>query len=147
MLFRSTLNEFLDAIDAIGELRRITEPVKVELEMCEIVDRVSKQPGGGMALLFEKPVLADGTISQFPVAINLFGSMNRMALSLGVKTLDEHGDRITKLMDLKVPEGVLGKLSLLPRLLEVAKFPPRMKSGTPSCQEVVWRGEIGRAHV
>lgn len=136
-----TLSEFLDAIDAIGELRRIREPVKVELEMCEIVDRVSKQPGGGMALLFEKPVLADGTISQFPVAINLFGSMNRMALSLGVKSLDEHGDRITKLLDLKVPEGLLGKLSLVPRLMEVAKFPPRMKSGTPSCQEIVWRGD------
>ena len=61
--------------------------------------------------------------------------------SHGVKSLDEHGDRITKLLDLKVPEGLLGKLSLLPRLMEVAKFPPRMKSGTPSCQEIVWRGD------
>ena len=42
-------------------------------------------------------------------------------------------DRITKLLDLKVPEGFLGKLQLLPRLLEVSKFPPRMASGTPSC--------------
>ncbi len=137
----NTLSEFIAAIDAIGELHRITEPVKVDLELCEITDRVSKMLGGGKALLFEKPVLPDGTISPIPVAINLFGSMKRMALSLGVERLDEHGDRITKLMDLKVPEGLLGKLSMLPRLLEVSKFPPRMKSGTPSCQETVWRGD------
>lgn len=137
----NTLSEFIAAIDAIGELHRITEPVRVDLELCEITDRVSKMPGGGKALLFEKPVLPDGTISPIPVAINLFGSMKRMALSLGVERLDEHGERITKLMDLKVPEGLLGKLSMLPRLLEVSKFPPRMKSGTPSCQETVWRGD------
>jgi len=136
-----TLQEFINAIEARGELVRIKQPVSVHLEMCEIADRTMKLPGGGPALLFEKPILRDGSVSQFPVAINLFGSMTRMALALGVEKLDEHGDRITKLLDLKVPEGFLGKLQLLPRLMEVAKFPPRMQSGTPSCQEVVWRGD------
>lgn len=136
-----TLQQFIATIEARGELRRITQPVKVDLEMCEISDRVMKMPGGGPALLFEKPILRDGSVSQFPVAINLFGSMTRMALALGVDALDEHGDRITKLLDLKVPEGFLGKLQLLPRLMEVAKFPPRMASGTPACQEIVWTGD------
>lgn len=135
-----TLSEFLDAIDAIGELRRITAPVRVDLELCEISDRVMKQPGGGPALLFEHPVLPDGSRCPYPVAINLFGSMKRMALSLGVKELDEHGARITQLLDLKVPEGLMGKLSLLPRLMEVAKFPPRLRSGG-TCQDVIWRGD------
>jgi 4-hydroxy-3-polyprenylbenzoate decarboxylase len=133
-----TLAEFIAAIDGIGELVRIREPVRVELELCEIADRVMKQPGGGKALLFEHPVLADGSRSPYPVAINLYGSMKRMALSLGVEDLDEHGARITKLLDLKVPEGLLGKFALLPRLMEIAKFPPRMKGGTPACQEIVW---------
>jgi len=136
-----SLSEFISAIEAIGELVRIREPVRVELELCEIADRVMKRPGGGKALLFEHPVLADGSRSPYPVAINLFGSMKRMALSLGVEDLDEHGARITKLLDLKVPEGLLGKFALLPRLMEIAKFPPRLKSGTPACQEVVWRGD------
>ena len=135
-----TLSEFLDAIDAIGELRRIAAPVRVDLELCEIADRVMKQPGGGPALLFEHPVLPDGSRCPYPVAINLYGSMKRMALSLDVAALDEHGARITTLLDLKVPEGLMGKLSLLPRLMEVAKFPPRMRTGG-SCQEVVWRGD------
>jgi 4-hydroxy-3-polyprenylbenzoate decarboxylase len=136
-----SLSEFISAIEAMGELVRVREPVRVELELCEIADRVMKQPGGGKALLFEHPVLADGSRSPYPVAINLFGSMKRMALSLGVENLDEHGARITKLLDLKVPEGLLGKFALLPRLMEIAKFPPRLKSGTPACQEVVWRGD------
>ena len=136
-----TLQEFIAAIERAGELRRIVQPVSVHLEMCEITDRVMKMPGGGPALLFEKPLLRDGSLSEYPVAINLFGSMSRMAMSLGVARLDEHGDRITKLMDLKVPEGFLGKLQLLPRLMEVAKFPPRMASGTPACQQIVWQGD------
>jgi 4-hydroxy-3-polyprenylbenzoate decarboxylase len=135
-----TLGEFIDAVDSIGELSRIREPVRVHLEISEIADRVMKRPGGGNALVFEHPVLPDGSRSAYPVAINLFGSMKRMALALGVGDLDEHGARITRLLDLKVPAGILGRLSLLPRLLEIARFPPRVKGGTPTCQEVVWRG-------
>jgi 4-hydroxy-3-polyprenylbenzoate decarboxylase len=73
--------------------------------------------------------------------------MRRMAMALEVDRLDEVGDRITELLALKVPDGLLGKLSLLPRLLEVAKFPPRKSGGSPPCQEIVWRGDevdIGR---
>ena len=44
------ISQFLSAIDRIGELARISEPVKARLELCEIADRVMKQPGGGNAL-------------------------------------------------------------------------------------------------
>ena len=137
----STLSEYLEAIDRLGELHRVREPVSVHLELTEIADRASKLPGGGPALLFERPLLRDGRPSEFPVAINLFGSMRRMALALGVEDLDAIGARITQLMDLKVPDGLLGKLSLLPRLLEVSKFPPRVRGGQAPCQEIIWRGD------
>ncbi|MCX5760030.1 MAG: UbiD family decarboxylase, partial [Gemmatimonadetes bacterium] len=65
-----TLSDFIEAIDGIGELVRVREPVSVHLEMCEITDRAMKLPGGGPALLFERPVLRDGTPSAYPVAIN-----------------------------------------------------------------------------
>ena len=135
------LAEFITAIDRAGELQRIREPVRVHLEMTEIADRVSKMRDGGKALLFERPILRDGSPSLYPVVINLFGSMRRMAIALGVDDLDTIGARITALLDMKVPEGLMGKLSLLPRLFEVSKFPPRLKGGTPSCQEIVWRGD------
>src|SRR5687768_10494591 len=100
-----------------------------------------KQPGGGKALLFENVILDNGAKSEFPVAINLYGTMRRMSMALGAENLDDVGARITQLLDLKVPEGLLGKLSMLPRLLEVGKFPPRMRSGKPACQEIVWKDD------
>src|SRR4051812_50166706 len=98
-----------------------------------------KQPGGGKALLVERPVLMTGKPSEFPVAINLFGSMRRMAMSLGVQDLDEIGARITSLLEMKVPEGFVAKLALLPRLLEVGRFPPPPRPGTPPAQEAILR--------
>jgi 4-hydroxy-3-polyprenylbenzoate decarboxylase len=135
-----TLREFVDALDRAGELVRIKEPVSVNLEMCEIADRVMKMPGGGPALLFERPILMNGQPSRYPVGINLFGSMTRMAMSLEAPTLDAVGDRITGMLNMKVPDGLLGKLSMLPRLLEVGKFPPRTMRGDAPCQQVVLRG-------
>src|SRR5213075_1428939 len=61
--------------------------------------------------------------------------------ALGVDDLDDIGGRITEMLDLKVPEGLIGKLAMLPRLLEIGKFPPRVRSGKPACQEVVLEGE------
>ncbi|MEO5568690.1 MAG: menaquinone biosynthesis decarboxylase [Gemmatimonadaceae bacterium] len=135
-----TLNEFIAALDDAGELVRIKEPVSVNLEMCEIADRTMKMPGGGPALLFEQPVLMNGQRSKYPVGINLFGSMKRMTMSLEAESLDGIGDRITELLNMKVPDGLMGKLSMLPKLLEVGKFPPRTKGGTAACQHTVLRG-------
>src|SRR5436305_4101754 len=100
-----------------------------------------KQPGGGKALYLENVILDNGERSKYPVAINLYGSMRRMSLALGVDNLDEIGERITEMLDLKVPEGLIGKLAMLPRLLEIGKFHPRVKSGKPACQEVVLEGD------
>ncbi|CAN5624192.1 menaquinone biosynthesis decarboxylase [soil metagenome] len=136
-----TLGEFVDALESAGEIVRVHEPVCAKLELCEIADRAMKLPGGGPALLFEDVVLDGGARSEFPVAINLFGSMKRMQIALGVESLEEIGARISELLEMKVPEGLLAKLALLPRLLEVGKFPPRVKGGTPSCQDVVLRGD------
>jgi len=145
-----TLRDFIAAIDRIGELVRVSHPVRARLEIAEIADRCMKSPGGGPALLFEHVLLDDGRRSEWPVAINLFGSMRRMCLALGVEKLDDAGDRISDLLNLKVPEGLFGKLAMLPRLAEVAKFPPRVKGGRPPCQEIVLRGDeidLGRIPV
>jgi 4-hydroxy-3-polyprenylbenzoate decarboxylase len=135
------ISQFLSAIDRAGELARIAEPVKAKLELAEIADRVMKQPGGGKTLYFENVILDSGERSKYPVAINLFGSMRRISLALGVENLDDIGARITEMLDLKVPEGFVGKLAMLPRLLEIGKFPPRVRSGKPACQEIVLHGD------
>ena len=135
------MRDFLRALEEVGELVRVSEPVSTVKEITEIADRCMKSPGGGPALLFERPVLANGRVSRFPLAINLFGSAQRMALSLGVASLEEIGARIEELLVTKVPNGLLEKLALLPRLAEIAKYPPRTGTATPPCQAVVLRGD------
>ncbi len=135
-----TLREFVDALEAAGELRRITRPVSVELEITEIADRCMKSEGGGPALLFERPILPDGSVAEQPVAINLFGSKRRMAMSLGVERLEEISDRIRDLLEMKPPSGIKEKLLLIPQLASFAKFPPRTGRGKATCQQIVLRG-------
>ncbi len=134
------LGEFVDALDDAGELARVREPISLNLELCEIADRVMKQPGGGAALLIQSPILMNGQLSKYPVGINLFGSMRRMTMALETATLDAIGDRITDLLTTKVPDGLIAKLAMLPRLLEIGKFPPRVRGGKPPCQHAVFEG-------
>jgi len=135
----ANLREFVSAIEKAGDLTRIARPVSVDKEMTEIADRCMKSPGGGPALLFTQPTLTTGAKSEYPVAVNLFGSERRMSLALGVECLDHVGARISELLALKVPEGLLGKLAMLPRLAEVAKFPPKIVGRGP-CQNTVIQG-------
>src|SRR5437870_3618595 len=77
-----SFRDFLNQLEAAGELKRIAQPVATELEITEIADREMKKPGGGQALLIEKPTV-NGQTSPFPLAINTLGSHRRMAMSVG----------------------------------------------------------------
>ncbi len=79
-----SFRDFLIALEKAGELTRIAPPIATELEITELADREMKQPGGGRALLIEKPTV-NGQVAPFPVAINAFGSHRRMAMSLGAR--------------------------------------------------------------
>ena len=69
----SSFSDFVSALEKAGELKRIALPVATELEITEMADREMKSPGGGKALLFEKPSM-HGKVSPIPVAINTMGS-------------------------------------------------------------------------
>ena len=127
------LEDFIAELERRGELRRISVEVDPELEITEIYDRVVK--AGGPALLFEKP-----KGSEFPVAINLFGSSERMALALGAENLEEIAGRISELLKPEMPSGLMGKLAMLPRLKELADWGPNIVKRGP-CQDVVLEGE------
>jgi 4-hydroxy-3-polyprenylbenzoate decarboxylase len=128
----SDLRELVAHLERHGRLRRITVPVSRDLEITEIVDRVSKTRGdGNVALLFERVEGFD-----MPVLVNAFGTEDRMAAALGVERLDALGERIAKLLDLKVPGSFLAKLKKLGTLLDVAKAAPRRVGHAP-CQELV----------
>lgn len=126
------LKTFLKKLEESGELTKIATPVDSYLEISEITNRVSKGPTDkNKALLFEN---VKGY--QIPVLINTLGSYKRMNLALGVNSFKEIAERIEKFLDKKVPDNLLGKLGMIPKLLEVASFPPKIVSSAP-CQEVV----------
>src|SRR5947207_13781176 len=136
-----SLRDFLGALDARGELVHVKRPVSVDKEITEIADRCMKSPGGGPALLFERPTLVSGAQARHPVAVNLFGSAKRMALALGVECLDEIGERIATRLALKVPDSLLGKLAMLPQLAKALKLPPKTIGGKAKGARAVNRKE------
>ena len=128
-----SLREFIDRLEFENELIRIREQVSPILEISEITDRVSKQTGGGKALLFEN---VEG--SSMPVLINAFGSQKRMNAALGVEDIEEIAKRIECYLKIQPPTSLLDKAKLLPMLLQAAQFPPKLVGSTKAtCQEVV----------
>jgi 4-hydroxy-3-polyprenylbenzoate decarboxylase len=132
-----SFQDFLKTLERSGELRRIASPVATELEITEIADREMKKPGGGQALLFEKPTV-NGQISPFPVAINTLGSERRMAQSLGVNSVDELAVELGSLMKAKPPTGVREAIKLLGTALELRHARPKTVKSGP-CKEVIHR--------
>src|SRR5579885_135452 len=96
------LRDFIRALEENRELKRISFPVDPVLEITEFADRAVKQ--GGPALLFERP-----KGSNVPVLINAFASMRRMELALEVGSVDEVAARIVELLEMRMPEGLIGK--------------------------------------
>src|SRR5207244_11875744 len=91
------LRELVARLEQTGRLRRVSVPVSRDLEITEITDRVSKGPADrNVALLFERVEGFD-----MPVLVNTFGAADRLAMALGVGHLDELGERVGKLLDVK----------------------------------------------
>lgn len=131
MAFRS-LGEFLEALEARGDLARVRRPVARDLEITEVTQRVLRV--GGPALLFEN---VPG--SSVPVVTNLFGAERRIASALGADSVDRVAERIASLVKLRPPAGILGAVRDLSGTMETLSTlrslaPKRVRSGP--CQEV-----------
>jgi len=138
MAFES-FRDWVQHLDEAGELRRIPEPVATELEITAIADLEMKKPGGGKALLFEKPTI-QGRISPFPVAVNTLGSWKRMALSMGRDTVDAAAQELGFLMKAKPPATLKQAMKLLGTALELRHARPRTVRSGP-CKDVIHRYE------
>jgi 4-hydroxy-3-polyprenylbenzoate decarboxylase len=130
------LQHFIEALEAKGQLRRVKTEVSQDLEIAEITDRTTKK--GGPGLLFENvqghPV---------PLAINLFGSRERMSMALDVESLDGLPDRLGSILALAMNPptgGFIEKIKSLPKLMEAASFLPKSVSGG-MCKDVILKGD------
>ena len=130
-----SFRDFVNALDRAGELKRIAQPVATELEITEIADREMKLPGGGKALLFEKPTV-NGVVSPFPVAINTMGSYKRMAMSMGANSVEEVANELGSLMKAKPPTSFKEAIKLLGQALDLRHAKPKIVSSGP-CKDVI----------
>src|SRR4051812_4521409 len=129
----SDLNDFLADLEKRKLLARISDTVSPDLEIAAVTDRVCKTPGGGPALLFERPAGFD-----IPVASNVYGSNERMCLALGVNTLDDLAREIDELMTPQMPAGIMDALKILPMVGRLRDLMPKTVNDAP-CQEIVDR--------
>jgi 4-hydroxy-3-polyprenylbenzoate decarboxylase len=145
MAYKS-LREFCDALEASGDLVRVTEPVSTNLEMTEIQRRLLAK--GGPAVLFENAVNEKGEPAEMPVLVNLFGTVERVAkaVTLGgtprttAKELREVGELLAFLRQPEPPKGLKDAMSLLPLARQVMSMRPGHVKNAP-CQDVVLTGD------
>jgi 4-hydroxy-3-polyprenylbenzoate decarboxylase len=136
----SSLRDFIARLEVEGRLARVSEPVSTVLEMTEIQTRLLAEQGP--AVLFEKPVRADGALSDIPVLVNLFGTVERVAWGMEREPdgLREVGETLAFLRQPDPPGGWREALEMLPLLKTVLAMKPRTVGSAP-CQEVVIEGE------
>ena len=128
------LSGYVRSLEESDDILRIPDPVDVELEAGCFADRFVKR--GGPAIKFEQPRLSDGTISEFPLLMNLYGTTDRTYRALGVEEPKEIGEGMVALMKpdvggiLKAPWTGVG---LAMRGMSMA--PRKVSKG--ACQQVV----------
>lgn len=145
MAYKS-LRDFIEQLEADGELVRVSRPVSTHLEMTEIGRRLLAKKGP--AVLFENPVHEDGRPSEMPALINLFGTVERVAraVTLGgeprrtAAQLREVGELLAFLRQPEPPRGFRDALDMLPLARTVMSMRPTTVRKAP-CQEVVLTGD------
>lgn len=129
------LRDFINQLEARGELRRVSVEVDPALEMTEICDRTLR--AGGPALLFERVKNHD-----VPVLANLFGTPKRVALGMGEETVDalrEVGRLLAFLKEPEPPRGLKEAWRSLPIFKKILDMTPKIVSGA-ICQDIVVEG-------
>lgn len=132
------LREFIKGLEKNGQLKRVSVPVSPYLEITEIADRVLRS--GGAALLFERAVRRDGSVYDFPVLANLFGTTERVAAGMGAQNLAdlrEVGKTLAALKEPDAPRGIKDAWHKLPLLKALWDMSPHIVKNAP-CQEIVW---------
>ena len=129
------LREFIDGLESLGELRKVSQPLSPQLELTALGDKLLRN--GGPAVLATRPAGYD-----IPCLINLFGTPRRVALGMGADSVAELRDVGRLLAALKEPDPPHG-LKDAGRLLQMVKAVWDMKPVSvrrAECQQQVLRG-------
>src|SRR5256885_3521382 len=123
------LRDWIALLEREGELVRVAAEVDPKLEITEINDRVVKS--GGPALLFENVKGSDRSL-----LINQFGTERRMAMAFDAPSLDAVAEKLSEVLEMQPPQGLVEKLRGLQKLKSTADSRPKTVRSAP-CQDVV----------
>lgn len=138
MIF-DNLQDFVKFLESKQHLKRITHPVKSDLEITEISKRFLEQDGP--ALLFEQVIRDDDSISKLPVLTNLYANVDRIAFGLGLESrsqLKELGKVLAYLKHPTPPDSLKSTLQMFPMLKRILAMSPKIVTHPP-CQELIFR--------
>lgn len=127
------MRQTLDLLKAHNELKIITEPLDIELEIPHLAYLEVKKPDS-KALLFTNPTRGN-TSFEIPVLMNLFGNFKRVELLIG--NTQEIAKEIAFMLKLKPPKNFQEALKFLPRLLNLRHLSPKILNTRGLCQEVI----------
>lgn len=127
------MRQTLDLLKAHNELKIITEPLDIELEIPHLAYLEVKKPDS-KALLFTNPTRGN-TSFEIPVLMNLFGNFKRVELLIG--NTQEIAKEIAFMLKLKPPKNFQEALRFLPRLLNLRHLSPKILNTRGLCQEVI----------
>jgi 4-hydroxy-3-polyprenylbenzoate decarboxylase len=130
------LRDFIQRLENLGQLKRVSIEVDPYLQMTEICDRTLRR--GGPAILFEKP-----KGSHIPVLANLFGTPERVALGMGeesTQALREVGKLLAYLKEPDPPKGMKDAWEKLPIFKQVLNMSPKEVKKAP-CQQFCLEGD------
>ena len=119
-----SMHQFVEELEKIGELKRISTEVDTNLEIAEILRRIGYAKGP--AILFENVKGYD-----IPVLGNAFGSMKRLEVGLGTSNFSEIGQRIADMTKMDIPSGIFNKLKKIPELSKMSESFPKLEKTGP----------------
>ena len=118
------IQQFIEKLEKAGELKRVKTEVNTNLEIAEILRRVSYTKGP--AILFEN--IKD---YEMPVLGNAFGSIRRLEIGLETTEFSEIGQRIADMTKMDIPSGVFNKIRKLPELSKMSESFPKLEKNGP----------------
>jgi 4-hydroxy-3-polyprenylbenzoate decarboxylase len=136
------LRDFLRYLEAADQLVHIPQPVSVVHDTTEIHRRVLES--GGPALVFDRPIRADGETSDIPLVVNLFGTTERVAWGLGVRPqhIGELAEHLVELKEPRAPGSLREASAKFPLARAAFSMRPKTSSAAPSGRHVMTGNDI-----
>ena len=127
------LSDYIKNLEQKKDLVKIKQEIDPKIEITVIGEHFTRN--NKEAILFEN---IKG--SKFPLAVNLFGSKERVSSAFGVDHIDEHAKRIEGFIKPPKVSSIMDAVTMLPKFAEIRKFIPKTVKKAP-CQEIVLKGE------